>query len=117
MASPLGPAPPTARLAPAARLGPSASACSLSSLDIDTHPSRPPLPLLITLLSLHRYTARCSLQAMSASAATPADATKPARDRLEPSVIKLIVILLTGAIPALLDTSIVNVAVDTIGRD
>jgi EmrB/QacA subfamily drug resistance transporter len=54
---------------------------------------------------------------MNASAATPADASKPARDRLDPAVVKLIVVLLTGAIPALLDTSIVNVAVDTIGRD
>jgi EmrB/QacA subfamily drug resistance transporter len=44
-------------------------------------------------------------------------AAKPVRERLDPSVIKLIVVLLTGAIPALLDTSIVNVAVDTIGRD
>ena len=42
---------------------------------------------------------------------------KPARERLDPAVIKLIVVLLTGAIPSLLDTSIVNVAVDTIGRD
>jgi EmrB/QacA subfamily drug resistance transporter len=37
--------------------------------------------------------------------------------RLDPAVVKLIVVLLTGAIPALLDTSIVNVAIDTIGRD
>jgi EmrB/QacA subfamily drug resistance transporter len=37
--------------------------------------------------------------------------------RLDPAVVRLIVVLLTGAIPALLDTSIVNVAVDTIGRD
>jgi EmrB/QacA subfamily drug resistance transporter len=42
---------------------------------------------------------------------------KPVRERLDPAVIKLIVVLLTGAIPSLLDTSIVNVAVDTIGRD
>jgi EmrB/QacA subfamily drug resistance transporter len=42
---------------------------------------------------------------------------KPARDRLDPALVKLIVVLLTGAIPSLLDTSIVNVAVDTIGRD
>ena len=44
-------------------------------------------------------------------------AAKPGRERLDPAVVKLIVVLLTGAIPALLDTSIVNVAVDTIGRD
>jgi EmrB/QacA subfamily drug resistance transporter len=53
--------------------------------------------------------------------ATPAtdqgSSAKPVRERLDPAVIKLIVVLLTGAIPALLDTSIVNVAVDTIGRD
>src|SRR6202161_785782 len=44
-------------------------------------------------------------------------AAKPVRERLDPAVVKLIVVLLTGAIPSLLDTSIVNVAVDTIGRD
>jgi EmrB/QacA subfamily drug resistance transporter len=49
-----------------------------------------------------------------AGQATP---VQPVRERLDPSVISLIVVLLTGAIPALLDTSIVNVAVDTIGRD
>ncbi len=32
-------------------------------------------------------------------------------------MVKLIAVLLTGAIPSLLDTSIVNVAADTIGRD
>jgi EmrB/QacA subfamily drug resistance transporter len=46
-----------------------------------------------------------------------ATAAKPVRERLDPAVVKLIVVLLTGAIPSLLDTSIVNVAVDTIGRD
>jgi EmrB/QacA subfamily drug resistance transporter len=40
-----------------------------------------------------------------------------ARGRLDPGLVKLIAILLTGAIPTLLDTSIVNVAIDTIGRD
>jgi EmrB/QacA subfamily drug resistance transporter len=53
--------------------------------------------------------------------ATPAtdqgSSAKPVRQRLDPAVTRLIVVLLTGAIPALLDTSIVNVAVDTIGRD
>jgi EmrB/QacA subfamily drug resistance transporter len=39
------------------------------------------------------------------------------RERRDPSVIKLIVVLLLGAIPSLLDTSIVNVAIATIGRD
>src|ERR1700691_4471412 len=54
------------------------------------------------------------------NATPPADqgtAARPARERLDPAVVKLIVVLLTGAIPSLLDTSIVNVAVDTIGRD
>jgi EmrB/QacA subfamily drug resistance transporter len=51
------------------------------------------------------------------TAGTPASAAKPPRERLDPAVVKLIVVLLAGAIPSLLDTSIVNVAVDTIGRD
>jgi EmrB/QacA subfamily drug resistance transporter len=54
------------------------------------------------------------------NATPPADqgaSSKPVRERLDPAVITLIVVLLTGAIPSLLDTSIVNVAVDTIGRD
>jgi len=50
--------------------------------------------------------------------ATPAfTAPHPAPDRLDRGLVKLIVVLLAGAIPALLDTAIVNVAVDTIGRD
>ncbi len=49
--------------------------------------------------------------------ATSASAVASAPDRLDPAVIKLIVVLLLGAIPALLDTAIVNVAIDTIGRD
>jgi EmrB/QacA subfamily drug resistance transporter len=48
---------------------------------------------------------------------TQSGAAKPVRQRLDPALVKLIVVLLTGAIPSLLDTSIVNVAVDTIGRD
>ena len=51
------------------------------------------------------------------SPAGQASAANPVRERLDPSVIKLIVVLLLGAIPSLLDTSIVNVAIDTIGRD
>jgi EmrB/QacA subfamily drug resistance transporter len=57
---------------------------------------------------------------MNATPASPVSAnstSKPPRARLDPAVVRLIVVLLTGAIPALLDTSIVNVAVDTIGRD
>jgi EmrB/QacA subfamily drug resistance transporter len=37
--------------------------------------------------------------------------------KLDPKVVRLIVILLLGAIPSLLDTTIVNVAIDTVGRD
>ena len=44
-------------------------------------------------------------------------ATDSAPGRLDPGLVKLIVVLLAGAIPALLDTAIVNVAVDAIGRD
>jgi EmrB/QacA subfamily drug resistance transporter len=51
------------------------------------------------------------------STADQGAAAKRARERLDPAVLKLVVVLLTGAIPSLLDTSIVNVAVDTIGRD
>jgi EmrB/QacA subfamily drug resistance transporter len=54
------------------------------------------------------------------NAMSPADqeaGPQPAREHLDPAVIRLIVVLLTGAIPSLLDTSIVNVAADTIGRD
>jgi EmrB/QacA subfamily drug resistance transporter len=43
--------------------------------------------------------------------------TAPSPGRLDPALVRLIVVLLTGAIPSLLDTSIVNVAVATIGRD
>lgn len=40
-----------------------------------------------------------------------------AQAKLDPALVRLIVILLLGAIPSLLDTTIVNVAIDTIGRD
>jgi EmrB/QacA subfamily drug resistance transporter len=50
-------------------------------------------------------------------AATRSGAANPAPDRLDRGLVKLLVVLLVGAIPALLDTAIVNVAVDTIGRD
>src|ERR1700683_3216677 len=51
------------------------------------------------------------------SPAGQASPANPVRERLDPSVIKLIVVWLLGAIPSLLDTSIVNVAINTIGRD
>jgi EmrB/QacA subfamily drug resistance transporter len=54
---------------------------------------------------------------MNVTPETQTGAAKPVRERLDPALVRLIVVLLTGAIPALLDTSIVNVAVDTIGRD
>jgi EmrB/QacA subfamily drug resistance transporter len=50
--------------------------------------------------------------------AIPAPKTAPPRsEKLDRSLVRLIVILLLGAIPSLLDTTIVNVAIDTIGRD
>jgi len=54
---------------------------------------------------------------MSVTPEAQPGSARPVRDRLDPALVKLIVVLLTGAIPSLLDTSIVNVAVDTIGRD
>jgi EmrB/QacA subfamily drug resistance transporter len=54
---------------------------------------------------------------MNATPATRDTAPRPAPDRLDKGLVKLIVVLLAGAIPALLDTAIVNVAVDTIARD
>jgi EmrB/QacA subfamily drug resistance transporter len=48
----------------------------------------------------------------SAAAASPVT-----RDKLDPSVVRLIMILLVGLIPSLLDTTIVNVAIATVGRD
>jgi EmrB/QacA subfamily drug resistance transporter len=50
--------------------------------------------------------------------AIPAPKTAPPdREKLDSSMVRLIVILLLGAIPSLLDTTIVNVAIVTIGRD
>jgi EmrB/QacA subfamily drug resistance transporter len=50
---------------------------------------------------------------------TPSSAANApaAKEKLDPALVRLIVILLLGAIPSLLDTTIVNVAIDTIGRD
>jgi EmrB/QacA subfamily drug resistance transporter len=49
--------------------------------------------------------------------ASPASATATGRapGRLDPGLVKLIIILLAGAIPSLLDTSIVNVAIAALG--
>src|SRR5580700_9077109 len=68
------------------------------------------------LLSVHKFTARCSLLIMSS---TPEPQPQPAakRDKLDPAVVRLIVILLVGLIPSLLDTTIVNVAIRTVGKD
>jgi EmrB/QacA subfamily drug resistance transporter len=49
------------------------------------------------------------------SSPAAATITGPAPGRLDPGLIKLIIILLAGAIPSLLDTSIVNVAIAAIG--
>jgi EmrB/QacA subfamily drug resistance transporter len=49
--------------------------------------------------------------------ANSADLAAAARQKLDPQLLKLVAILLLGAIPSLLDTTIVNVAIDTIGRD
>lgn len=54
---------------------------------------------------------------MNAMPAATETANGSAPGRLDPALVRLIVVLLTGAIPALLDTAIVNVAVNTIGRD
>jgi EmrB/QacA subfamily drug resistance transporter len=54
---------------------------------------------------------------MNVTPETQSGAAQPVRERLDPALVRLIVVLLTGAIPALLDTAIVNVAIDTIGRD
>ena len=48
---------------------------------------------------------------------SPSGSTAAGRDKLDPALVRLIVILLLGAIPALLDTTIVNVAIDTVGHD
>jgi EmrB/QacA subfamily drug resistance transporter len=51
------------------------------------------------------------------SAATDAPGAPAGKEKLDPKLVRLIVVLLLGAIPSLLDTTIVNVAIDTIGRD
>jgi EmrB/QacA subfamily drug resistance transporter len=52
---------------------------------------------------------------MSATTSTPA-APAGQEGRLDPALIKLAAVLLTGAIAPFLDTTIVNVAIDSIGR-
>ncbi|HXW88276.1 MAG TPA: MDR family MFS transporter [Streptosporangiaceae bacterium] len=39
------------------------------------------------------------------------------RDKLDPALLRLVLILIVGLIPSLLDTTIVNVAIDSVGRD
>jgi EmrB/QacA subfamily drug resistance transporter len=51
------------------------------------------------------------------SASRPVHAAPPPSAKLDKAMIRLVAILLLGAIPSLLDTTIVNVAIDTIGRD
>ena len=52
---------------------------------------------------------------MSAATSAPAASAGP-DDRLDPALIRLAAILLTGAIAPFLDTTIVNVAIESIGR-
>jgi EmrB/QacA subfamily drug resistance transporter len=51
------------------------------------------------------------------SATQPEPAVSAPSAKLDKEMIRLVAILLLGAIPGLLDTTIVNVAIDTIGRD
>ncbi len=54
----------------------------------------------------------------SAQSQSPAAATaSPPDGRLDPALVKLAVILLIGAMAAFLDTTIVNVAIDAMGRE
>jgi EmrB/QacA subfamily drug resistance transporter len=48
---------------------------------------------------------------------TQTDATSQAKERLDPALIRLALVMLTGAVTALLDTTIVNVALHTIAHD
>jgi EmrB/QacA subfamily drug resistance transporter len=64
-----------------------------------------------------------------ASSAGPAPAPTPAAasggtasrarggDKLDPALVRLVIILIVGLIPSLLDTTIVNVAIASVGRD
>ena len=52
---------------------------------------------------------------MSAATSAPAASAGP-DERLDPALIRLAAILLTGAIAPFLDTTIVNVAIESIGR-
>ncbi len=54
---------------------------------------------------------------MSAASTTASDIPPTGREKFDPALVRLIVILLAGAIPSLLDTTIVNVAIGTVGRD
>jgi len=64
-----------------------------------------------------------------AAAASPAPAPAPATasngtasrargaDKLDPALVRLVIILIIGIVPSLLDTTIVNVAIASVGRD
>ena len=53
----------------------------------------------------------------AAKTAGTGGAGEPGEERIDPGLIKLAAVLLVGSIAALLDTTIVNVAIHTIGRD
>jgi EmrB/QacA subfamily drug resistance transporter len=57
------------------------------------------------------------MQPAAGGQAAPPSPPPAGSEKMDPALVRLIVILLAGAIPALLDTSIVNVAINTIGRD
>jgi EmrB/QacA subfamily drug resistance transporter len=48
---------------------------------------------------------------------TQSATTNPARSSLDPAVIRIAVVIVLGAIMSVLDTTIVNVALDTLGKD
>ena len=64
---------------------------------------------------VYKIKLNCQYYGSDATASTAAAGCRV--EKIDPALVKLIAILLLGAIPALLDTTIVNVAIDTIGRD
>jgi EmrB/QacA subfamily drug resistance transporter len=51
------------------------------------------------------------------AAAANGTASRARGDKLDPALVRLVIILLVGLIPSLLDTTIVNVAIASVGRD